>query len=210
MKHYPVSFEIAGPMAIFTRPDSGASFVSYPAPTYSAVRGMADCVARWKSAFIRPDRVEICSPIQFQRYATNYGGPLRHPKQVKKAAAYQLFATVLVDVCYKIYGHVAEANTSPGEYNHLHALQELFNRRLTLGRLYRTPCLGWSEFMPSYFGPIRDDTTVVQDVNLTVPSMLRRVFNSESGGKFGPTYDQNVQIEKGVLSFAERTFGAEE
>jgi CRISPR-associated protein Cas5d len=77
LKHYPVSFEIAGPAAIFTRPDSGSGFVSYPAPTYSALRGMFDCVAFWKSAYIHPVRVEICNAIQFQRYATNYGGPLR-------------------------------------------------------------------------------------------------------------------------------------
>lgn len=31
---YPVSFEIAGPVAIFTRPDSGSGFVSYPAQPF--------------------------------------------------------------------------------------------------------------------------------------------------------------------------------
>jgi CRISPR-associated protein Cas5d len=96
--------EIAGPTAIFTRPDSGASFVSYPAPTYSAVKGMFECAARWKSAYIQPTRVEICNPIQFQSYATNYGGPLRNPKQIDKGSSYQLLATILIDVCYKVYG----------------------------------------------------------------------------------------------------------
>ena len=75
MHEYLVSLEIEGPVAIVTRPDSGAGFVSYPAPTYSAPKGIFDCVARWKSAHIQPQRVEICRPIQFQRYATNYGGP---------------------------------------------------------------------------------------------------------------------------------------
>lgn len=153
MKTYPVAFEIAGPAAIFTRPDSGATFVSYPAPTYSALRGMFDCVARWKSAYIRPERVEICRPVQFLRYATNYGGPLRHPQQqIKKNSAYQLFATILIDVCYKVHGEITEAENGPGHNNHLHALQDVFNRRLRQGRLYQTPCLGWSEFTPSYFG----------------------------------------------------------
>jgi len=203
MSDYRVSFEIAGPFAIFTRPDSGASFVSYPAPTWPALKGMFDCVAYWKSAYIRPVRVEICNAIQFQRYATNYGGPLRKADQIAKEAAYQLYATVLVDVCYKVHGVVAENSRAPESNNHLHALQELFARRLRQGRLYRTPCLGWSEFVPSYFGPLRESTAPRDDIDLTVPSMLRRVFNQDSMGKYSPWFDQNVRIEKGVLSFAQ-------
>lgn len=202
MAVYTVSFEIAGPTAIFVRPDSGATFVSYPAPTYCALRGMFDCVARWKSAYIKPMSVEICNPIQYQRYATNYGGPLRKGNQLARGASYQLFATILIDVCYKVHGVVAEAEKPPAATNHLHGLQELFKRRLTLGRFYQTPCLGWSEFVPSYFGPLRQTTRARGDINLTVPSMLRRVFDRECAGQYGPTFDQNVRIEKGVLSFA--------
>jgi hypothetical protein len=32
--------------------------------------------------------------------------------------------------------------------------------------------------------------------------MLRRVFDRESAGKYDPSFDQDVRIEKGVLSFA--------
>ncbi len=200
---YPVSFEIAGPAAIFTRPDSGSGFVSYPIPTYSALRGMFDCVAFWKTAYLKPTRVEVCNPIQFQRYATNYGGPLRKGNQRTGGSSYQLFATILIDVCYKVQGIVAESAPSPGRNNHLHALQELFERRLEQGRFYRTPCLGWSEFVPSYFGPPRQTTHACKDVDLSVPSMLRRVFDRESAGQYSPTFDQNVRVEKGVLSFAQ-------
>lgn len=203
MKDYSVSFEIAGPAAIFTRPDSGSGFVSYPAPTYSALRGMFDCVAFWKSAYIQPVRVEICNAIQFQRYATNYGGPLRGGKQVAGGSSYQLFATILIDVCYKVHGLVSESSPSPENNNHLHALQELFERRLKQGRLYRTPCLGWGEFAPSYFGPLRQTTRAREDIDLLVPSMLRRVFDRDSAGLYGPTFDQNVHVRRGVLSFAQ-------
>lgn len=203
MKHYEVNFEIAGPAAIFTRPDSGSGFVSYPAPTFSALKGMFDCVAFWKSAYIQPVRVEICNPIQFQRYATNYGGPLRKGNQIAGGSSYQLFATILIDVCYKVYGVVAESSPAPGRNNHLHALQELFARRLQQGRFYRTPCLGWSEFAPSYFGPLRQTTRVRQDIDLSVASMLRRVFDRDSTGVYGPSFDQDVRVEKGVPSFAQ-------
>ena len=62
---YAVGMEIAGPAAMFTRPDTGGSFVSYPAPTYSAAKGIFESIARLRSAFIRPVRVEICRPIQY-------------------------------------------------------------------------------------------------------------------------------------------------
>jgi CRISPR-associated protein Cas5d len=162
---------------------------------------MFDCVAFWKSAYIQPMRVEICNPIQFLRYATNYGGPLR--KEIAGANSYQLFATILIDVCYKVHGVVAESSPSPGGNNHLHALQELFGRRLQQGRFYRTPCLGWSEFTPSYFGTLRQTTQARKDIDVSVPSMLRRVFDRDFAGRYDPSFDQDVRIERGVLSFAQ-------
>src|SRR6201993_4571613 len=119
METYSVKLEIAGPMAMFTRPDTGGAFVSYPAPTYSAIKGIFESIARLKTAYIRPTRAEICKPIQFHRYVTNYPGPLRKSNQLNKDASYQLFAIVLVDVCYRMYGLVEEVAPSPGG-NHLH------------------------------------------------------------------------------------------
>lgn len=95
-ENYPVQFEVAGPAAMFNRPDSGASFVSYPAPTYSACKGLFEAVVRLKTAFIRPTKVEICAPVRFERYMTNYGGPLRKANQVRDGNSYQLPATILV------------------------------------------------------------------------------------------------------------------
>ena len=77
MKPYPVQLEISGPTALWTRPDTGSSPVSYVAPTFSAAKGIFEAVLRWKSVNVRPTQVEICSPVQFHRYTTNYGGPLR-------------------------------------------------------------------------------------------------------------------------------------
>ena len=117
---YQVQLEVAGPAAAFTRPDSGATFISYPAPTYSALKGIFECVARWKSAYIQPVCVEICNPIQFHTYATNYGGPLRKGNQLAQGSSYQLYATILIDVCYKVYGTIAESTKAPQGNNHLH------------------------------------------------------------------------------------------
>jgi CRISPR-associated Cas5-like protein len=51
MRTYTVSLDVAGPAAIFTRPDSGASFLSYPAPTYSALKAIFECVPCDPSGF---------------------------------------------------------------------------------------------------------------------------------------------------------------
>lgn len=203
VKIYEVKFEIAGPAAMFTRPDSGATPISYPAPTYSAAKGMFESIARVKSAYIEPTKVEICAPICYHQYTTNYRGVLRKSNQLRKESSYQLFATILINVCYRIYGIVKELKTPNSEEvttnNHLHLLQEKFNRRLRNGRWYHVPCLGWKEFTPTYVGPFRDGTKVEESIEQIIPSMLFSVFTPN--GEYNPTYKQNVRIQKGVLEY---------
>ena len=199
---YAVGMEIAGPAAMFTRPDTGGSFVSYPAPTYSAAKGIFESVARLKSAYIRPVRVEICRPLQYHRYATNYRGPLRKGNQLQKDASYQLIAVILMDVCYRLHGVVEESSPAPGSTNHLHALQEIFERRLKNGQCFATACLGWKEFTPSYVGPFRESTLVEESITVEIPSMLHSVFDKAVEGTWQPRYSQNVRIQKGVLEYA--------
>jgi len=203
MKTYPVQLEVAGPAAMWTRPDTGGAFTSYPAPTYSAAKGIFESIARLKSAYIRPIRVEVCRPLQFHRYATNYRGPLRKANQLKIDASYQLIAVILVDVCYRIYGSVEEATPSPVATNHLHALQEMFMRRVSKGQCFSVLALGWKEFTTSYWGPFRDNTQVESSLDLEVPSMLHSVFDKPISGNLNPRFVQHARIEKGVLSYAQ-------
>lgn len=200
---YQVQLEIAGPSAMFTRPDTGGSFASYAAPTYSAAKGIFESIARLRTAYIRPTKVEICRPIRFHRYATNYGGPLRKGNQLSTGSSYQLFAVVLADVCYRLHGVVQEAEPAPGSTNHLHALQEMFQRRLAKGQCFHVPCLGLKEFTPSYFGPFRPSTRVEESLNLQIPSMLHSVFDRPAAGKWRPRFTQNALIRNGVLDYAE-------
>src|SRR5690349_20981190 len=136
---YNVSFEVSGPAAMFTRPDTGSTPISYPVPTYSAVKGMFESVARMGGAYMRPTCVEICKPIRHERYVTNYGGPLRKPDQIRKNNNYQLVAIILVDVCYRIYGLVERDETVIAAGNPPHALQEMFDRRLRNGQWFQIP-----------------------------------------------------------------------
>lgn len=216
-KIYQVSMEIAGNTALWARPDCGDSPASYPVPTYSAVRGLFESILWGPAVLVIPKKVELCAAPQYHSYATNYGGPLRSSTSIKGGTPYQLFATVLVDVCYRMYADVipnpqkakmpesAKAwdrnTTSPG-----HAYQEIFNRRLQRGQSYATLFLGWSEFTPSYFGPFRDTTQVCTELpDIQIPSMLRGVFQGGYHSEYRAIYDTNLCIHHGVLEYPERT-----
>ena len=213
---YPKEMEVAGATALFSRPDTGDSPTSYPAPTYSAVKAIYESILWGAAVEVVPQRVEICKPIQWHSYATNYGGPLRNPSNIKKGTNYQLFATVLVDVCYKFYA-IARPNfrkeglpvsarewdsktTSPG-----HAYQEIFKRRLKRGQSYASLYLGWKEFTPSYFGPLRKTTQVCKDMpDIHISSMLRCMFPKGFQSEYQAIYDTDLTIHEGVLVYPKR------
>lgn len=212
-KVYPIAMEIAGPTALFSRPDSGDSPVTYIVPTPSAIRGIFESILWGPDIRIVPTAVEICAPIQFHSYVTNYGGPLRASKSIQKGTNYQLYATVLVDVCYRLYANVEinrckknlpkralewdKRTTSPG-----HAYQEIFNRRLKRGQAFSVPVLGWKEFTPSYFGPFRPETKVCTELSdIMIPSMLKEVFPDGYSSSYRAVYNQALRIHEGRLDF---------
>lgn len=213
---YPIQMEIAGNSAMWTRPDTGDSPSSYPAPTYSAVKAIFESVLWGEDIQIIPRKVEICKPIVFHSYMFNYTGVLRQPKIKRKGGNYQSAQTILVDVCYRLFAEVIpywnksclphkalawdKKTTSPG-----HAYQAIFERRLKRGQCYSIPCLGVKEFTPSYFGPFRNETQVQDDIpDILIPSMLREVFPNGYRSSVEYTYDTNVIIHKGVLVYPER------
>ena len=44
MKKYEICCEISGPTVMWTSPDTGNVRVSYPAPTYAAVKGIFELI----------------------------------------------------------------------------------------------------------------------------------------------------------------------
>jgi CRISPR-associated protein Cas5d len=215
-KQYPISMEISGRTAMWTRPDTGDTPVSYPAPTYAAVKGIFECVLLSDWAEVVPTKVEICKPIVYHSYVTNYGGPLRKSKVMKIGASYQLMASVLINVCYRLYAtsrsepkgyskHGRPGMQLVGTTNGAHAYAEIFTRRLKRGQFFSMPCLGWKEFTPEYIGPFRADTEVCQSINIEIPSMLRTCSPFGKSSAWQPEFDRNVRIEGGVLLYAERS-----
>lgn len=217
MKIYPVELEISGSTAMWTRPDTGDCPVSYPAPTYSAVKGIFESILWGPAVQVIPTKAEICAPLQYHNYQTNYGGPLRKTKILESGGGFQLLATVLINVRYRLYAEVIpipkmdkgripdsarewDAKTnSPG-----HAYQDIFKRRLARGQCFSMPFLGWKEFGPDYFGPFRARSIVHSEINIVLPSMLREVFSKGYATKATFSYDQNVVIKDGVLEYTKK------
>jgi CRISPR-associated protein Cas5d len=113
---------------------------------------------------------------------------------------------VLVNVRYVIHAevefaqHITNDTTWPP-----HAYAEKFDRRLTRGQWFYTPCLGWKEFAPDYVGPRRADTIACSEVNEVIPSMLHMVFDKPQAGQRGPGKAQflrQVKIERGILHYS--------
>jgi CRISPR-associated protein Cas5d len=214
---YEVKMEISGNTAMWTRPDTGDCPVSYPVPTYSAVKGIFESILWGPAVQITPTKVEICAPVRYHNYQTNYGGPLRKVGVISGGGVFQLLATVLIDVCYRLYAQISpirkemkdrmtdnaqkwdEKTTSPG-----HAYLDIFDRRLRRGQCFVIPFLGWKEFGPSYFGPFRSLTRIQNDINITIPSMLREVFSGGYASECEFTYDQDVRICEGTMEFPEK------
>ncbi len=205
-KEYPVSLEISGPTALWPRPDSGSSPTSCVVPSFSAVKGIFESVLRWKSVNVRPTKAEICHPVVFHRYVTNYGGPLRSSTAIKAGTSFQHYAMVLINVCYRLhavaefashYNGIHERTTCPP-----HAYQDAFNRVLKHGRFWAIPCLGQSEFLPDYVGPFRPTTQVCETENHEIPTLLRMVFDKPQNGQVAPSFSHNLRVQKGVLAYA--------
>jgi len=214
MKKYSVEIEISGPLALFSRPDSGGSPTSFPIPTWSAAKGIFESIARLGdgNAWICPTKVEVCrlksdqrrGAVHYQRYAFNYGGPLRKGSQLSSGSSLQVFSTVLSDVCFRLHAEIRgdKSRKRHSGVNPCHHLQDMFNRRLKRGQCHRTPSLGLSEFTATYWGPFRPEQTEVDEIlQLRIPSLLISPFDKPVDGKFNPKFQTNSQIMKGVFEY---------
>jgi hypothetical protein len=107
MNPYPLPLEICGPTARWTRPDTGSSPVSYVAPALQypfgldrgnsllrsgekVAAGRMRCGAQTVQLRRVRCRFQPCARVQFHRYTTNYGGPLRASDAMNKGASYSL------------------------------------------------------------------------------------------------------------------------
>lgn len=197
-KDYPISFEVAGRTAVFSRPDTASTPVSYACPTPSALKGLVESIVYSKDAYFFPEKVEICAPVIYAKYTSNYGGPERK----KGVDNMQIFMTVLQNVVYKVYGSVKSYGFPRKGSNPQHKYQEIFQRRLKKGLFHSTPFLGMKDFPVYYMGEIREETQVDTSINLTIPSMLNEMYDRPTEGKLSPSFLYDLKIENGVVLYA--------
>lgn len=161
MKDYEIEMEISGPFALWSRPDTGSTPTSYPIPTWSAAKGIFERVAFFNDskAWINPTKVEICKPMgsqgrdtYYQKYTTNYRGPLKEKNKVN----FQYSTLVLSDVCYRLYANIQNASGQPMRYgnNPCHHLQAMFQRRLKKASVIQLLVLGLANLLPAIGGSL--------------------------------------------------------
>lgn len=199
-KLYRVECEIAGPMALFRQPANGEIHQSYPVPTPSAAKGILESVAYLaRGVQFIPYEIVICNPIQFSPapFVTNSYEPFRKSDNAAAGNAQQIFSAPLVNVRYVIRAYCRNTEVPAFGINPAHHLQDLFNRRLKKGQCFRTPCLGWAEFTPSYFGVVRNDAKPCESINMVIPALLANPHVDDEEKK----YLRNVKVEKGVVTF---------
>lgn len=202
MKPYVVQLEISGPIALWARPDTLPNPVSYVAPTFSAVKGIFEAILRWKSVNVRPSRcgrrgLHPEAPVQFHRYAFNYGGPLRKSGQIKDGMSLQIFAQALINDCYRLHaevdwnrgpkgepaespdGHCACLRATHRQTPHVLSLARRTGegvRRTGEGKRWQEQNSNSTSARPDYVGPFRDGSAPCATENHVLPTRLRLVF----------------------------------
>jgi CRISPR-associated protein Cas5d len=178
------------------------SYTTYPIPTISAAEGWVKSIGRIMTAQAVIDEVEICSPLRYGRFMFNNRGQGRKAGQV---GADQHVVTFLQEVCYKVYGHCLPFNAgekySQFRHNASHHYQDLLMRKIKKFHYNSNPYLGWKEFYPSYFGPLREETKRQFGMSFTVKGMLLRTFNNFQCGFFAPKF-ADVEVQDGVIEYS--------
>jgi CRISPR-associated Cas5-like protein len=116
-----VKLEIEADFGCFTDPLSGASFRTYPYPTFSALKQIAYAIADVHNACAKPVLLRICSPLKFANYTFTYAGAYRRQSK----AAFIGHSTVLVNPRYQVLYEVVNRNEDGGSPKAVGLLRQL-------------------------------------------------------------------------------------
>lgn len=200
-KTYPISMEVQGPMGMFARPDSGSELTSYCVPPKSAAKGMFESILYDPRVEVQPQFVRVCRMPHFVDAGISTAfSPLRPPHSQNNGYSLQRRMIALSHPHFQLYAVARQIK--PDKINHGHSYQGRFNRRIKMGRSFRTVSLGTSDCPATYFGPWRDETEVCSDFNTTIPLMLVHPFDqNQNGQSFSPRWARNAKITQGVMYY---------
>ncbi len=164
----PVSLEVWGNYALFSRPELKTERVSYDVMTPSAARGLIEAIFWHPGLRYTIDRIHVCAPIRtmnLRRNEVKSTVSARAARTVMERGRGELYlatpddiqqraALLLRDVRYVIEAHFdmtpqAAPGDNPGKF------QDILKRRIHRGQFYHQPCFGCREF-PAQFRLCRD------------------------------------------------------
>ena len=159
----PISLEVWGEFACFSRPEMKVERVSYDMMTPSAARGLLEAIFWHPGLRYVIDRIQVCAPIRtmnLRRNEVKATISARAARTVMERGRGELYlatpeeiqqraALLLRDVRYVIDAHFnitdkAAPGDNPGKF------QDILKRRISRGQFYHQPCFGCREF-PAQF-----------------------------------------------------------
>ena len=159
----PISLEVWGEFACFSRPEMKVERVSYDMMTPSAARGLLEAISWHPGLRYVIDRIQVCAPIRtmnLRRNEVKATSSARAARTVMERGRGELYlatpeeiqqraALLLRDVRYVIDAHFnitdkAAPGDNPGKF------QDILKRRISRGQFYHQPCFGCREF-PAQF-----------------------------------------------------------
>ena len=136
----PVTVEVWGPAALFTRPEAKVERLTYPVMTPSAAIGVLEAIF-WKPEFSwQIQAIEVLNPFKEATVLRNeteqvvtWNAALQGQRADTSASRTQRSATYLKDVRYRVHAHVVlrpRANEPVAKY------RDQFRRRVTRGACF--------------------------------------------------------------------------
>ena len=211
----PISLEVWGDYALFTRPEMKVERVSYDVMTPSAARGLVEAIYWHPGLRWVVDRIHVCAPIRFsslRRNEVKSTVSARTARTVMERGRGELYlcaaddiqqraALLLRDVRYVIEAHFEfiPEKAAPGDSEG--KFQDIAKRRIRKGQFYHQPCFGCREFpaqfrwcegippCPDELKGVRDLGWMLYDMDYSDPENIRPLFfrgRLENGVPTGP------------------------
>lgn len=203
---FPLSVQVWGDFACFTRPEMKVERVSYEVMTPSAARGILEAIF-WKPEFHwRVRQIEVLNPIRRLSIKRN---------EVKSKASYrtikgweksgdryygdddrtQRHSLILRDVAYVIRANLTLAEHAQDE--HPAKYRDQFRRRVSRGQCYHRPYLGCREFIANFSQPDNEEFPISRTEDLG--RMLFDIsYDQDNSGRGKPIFFQ-ASLVKGIL-----------
>ncbi len=198
----PISLEVWGDYACFTRPEMKTERVSYDVMTPSAARGLLEAIYWHPGLLYSIDRIRVCAPIRFanlRRNEVSATASARSARTVMERGSGELYlvtsqniqqraSLLLRDVRYVIDAHfeILPEKAAPGDNDG--KFQDILKRRIKRGQFYHQPYFGCREFpvqfkmcdapppCPGELKGVRDLGYMLWDLDYSDPSNITPLF----------------------------------